>query len=220
MKGVAVQIGLRKTSEYYYLTQPNWKSQIHQQPEQFILPDEIYKDIDSWRYIGIDRDATSISLMIEKYGYNAEWVCAQIKNDDRTLAPIWDPISVPAEKRSHAWSLNVASIDLADLFRELKLKCIHTLMVDVDGAETPIFERYDWSIIPLHIQIELHPFGTKPNNHRYITRLFQSLNYEKVREHKFENDDCQAHFVYRGWFLDWSRSESDRLSKRGRRRKK
>ncbi len=193
-KGIAVQIGLRETSEYYYLTQPNWKSLIPRQSKQFILPDEVYEDIDTWKYIGIDRDPTSISLMIEKYGVDATWVCAHLQNTDRKLQKIWDAIGIPPEKRKN--HPRVAGISLSDLFFELSVRRVHTLMVDVDGAETPIFERYDWSVIPKHIQIELHPFGIKPNNRENIHALFESVGYEKVREYEFANGDYQTHFIH------------------------
>ena len=212
-EGIVVQIGLEQTAEMLYLTDPDWKQKNREQPE-VCVPDEIIEGIESWNYFGIDRDPTSIALMIDKYKSRGTWVCNNLKvGDDLKYASIWTRLHKHiqnAPSTQNRQFLRSVPVEMSDVFRHLYIHRIDVMVVDVDGVETCLFERYDWRIIPRFIHIELHPFGIDPYNRHNIRTLFEGQGYELAEEIRLDSHEksrgpswideyvYHASFIYRG----------------------
>ena len=125
--GTCIQIGLDFSAEMNYLSRDDWRNQIRKQVMDKRIPKSIYRDISSWRYIGVDSNKESVDKLKEQHS-DQEFICMKISNGS----------------------------DLRRLFEKVKVKEVDALIIDVEGAEYTIFNTYDGDIIPKFISIECH----------------------------------------------------------------
>ena len=58
--------------------------------------------------------------------------------------------------RSYGHEIFVPKIQLNTLFEHFGLESVDILMMDIEGTEFEVFEKYDWKIKPRQIYIEAH----------------------------------------------------------------
>lgn len=216
-KGFVVQIGLRDKAEMLYLTKPNWRQENHNRKSfkgdkdhepKIYIPDEIADGIESWQYFGIDQSPASIELMIKKYKDRGTWICNNLKvSGDPKYSCIWDEffyghiLGDPTTSNPHF--LKSAPVEMSDVFRSVYLWRIDALIIDIDGVESSLFDRYDWSLTPKFIHIELHPFAPmelNPHNRIHTRKLLESKGYELAEEIRL---DCHEQFRQPYWINEY-----------------
>ena len=153
---LCVQIGLAYECEYAFFVDKDWRTRVHEYFDYLSMPHipfEWYKTIDQgiWSYVGVDMNKESISFCAERYSYlsNFSLVHALIYRAD-------------FEQIEHDnWRVGELgqfddSISLFTLFERVGYP--NLLMMDVECAELPIIEGYDFEHKPEIVIIELHDF--------------------------------------------------------------
>ena len=190
-KGVCVQLGLEATCEYAYLvTESDWRNQIESGQELcHRIPEQVYRHVENWTYIGVDQDFVSISNRTQDYMRydDIHFVCCNLHNNqskdlagDLVTIRSYDPICDWIDGRLHL----VPSISFEKLYcgleKILGVSHIDVLAVDIEGSELNLFNPYEtppfpWIIVsPQYIAVEIH-------NMNPDTSLL-SLNSKKVRK--------------------------------------
>lgn len=149
--GHCIQIGIDRDAEYIFLTGSDWKVKLYNADQEWQLDPNIFSDISSWHFYGVDANPHSIACAAVKYrpleSENIVWCCACIDPAKEAFF-VGDfgfnqPICVPP-------------ITLDRLFESLALVDCDLLALDIEGGEYRIFEDYDWQIKPRVIKIEMH----------------------------------------------------------------
>ena len=126
-KGVCIQIGLDFTAEMNYLSRDDWKDQIGNQVVDKRIPEISYKDIESWRFIGVDSNQDSVDRLSEQYP-KQEFICADIK----------------------------IGSDLKKLMEDNNIDSIDVLVMDLEGEEYNVLNSYNKDILPKFLSVECH----------------------------------------------------------------
>jgi len=151
----AVQIGIDKYPELYYLALDNW-SENHQ-----ATGDHIYQNIpkdfgEKWKLYAVDMNPASIDIVQRLYPLKRiEYVCAALTDGE---SRVYENKANPHQQAmlSDDYEFHVAAITLRELFEGLGLKDVEVLMIDIDGFEYSVINSYDWSLKPKMIILEIH----------------------------------------------------------------
>lgn len=186
--GIAIQIGLHKTAEYSYLGFSDWRSRTPTD-ELKQVPDVIQKDIDRWRYIGVDACPKSVSGLVEHF-YNipsAVLVNAYVTGEANKLTKV-DIF------RNPPYFIKSISITLDQLVLSLCVNRIDVLAIDVEGDEVDMLLNYSFRIRPHFITVESHEkyylgeYGKVENHLRnmgYMLLCSVDTNEGNTREYQF-----------------------------------
>ena len=170
-KRKCLQIGLRRTAEFTYLCEPDWRVRMRDQAPYRQLPSELcdLEDQREWAYFGVEKDMYFIQYVAKNYkkyvdARQASFICTSIGLDrqlrDSLVFYTEDPKTGKAIKGECAF---IPSLSLDTLIRALGWTHLDVLAIDIEGDETLALETYSWSLKPKFLLVEAHdPFTFAP----------------------------------------------------------
>ena len=153
MIGTCIQLGIKDSPEYLYLTQPNWQSHTHKRGKVRWgqIPKSITNIVTDWEYIGVDADIASITQMIDAHPTQrsrVNWICAALSDKPEL-------VSVHSfYESSKKYQMQTTTLD--SLLESIAPKEITVLAMDLDGWEHRIFQNFSFKWKPKFIALEMH----------------------------------------------------------------
>ena len=139
MPKALVQIGLYRSCEYIYVTEPS-----PNMPKCYALPHEVADWSDEWHYYGVDMGTESIEFCKKQHANNprAHFIRATIYNKNTSHV-------------SGLWKDESGYTDLHDLFDQVA-ETVDVLVMDTENSEVEILQSYNWQQYPPCIILECH----------------------------------------------------------------
>lgn len=143
-----IQVGLLSTAEYAYLTEDASNT-----PANDCL---LFHSEDKWQYVGVEINPMACYKTAEKYTKkNRKFLCAGLgsKKEIRQVLVHRDsdtPII-----------MSIPVITINDLVRQLSIKSLDGIYIDIEGQEMEILRNYDWEFKPEFFGVEIHDFKEK-----------------------------------------------------------
>ena len=139
MPKALVQIGLYRSCEYIYVTEPS-----PNMPKMYAIPHEVADFSDEWHYYGVDMMPESIDFCSKQHADNprAHFIRATVYNKNMSHVPgLWEDES--------------GFVTLNDIFDQVT-ETIDVLVMDTENSEVSILQAYNWCQYPLCIILECH----------------------------------------------------------------
>lgn len=203
MIGNIVQIGVQHTAEYLPLAQAGeaWRDLDFGDKRRGLPSLDVFDDIESWAYYGIDSDPNSIVLMTQRYGDQASWILASVCGkpsarlikstnwffDDNVFKGIYAPV-----------------LSLEEIFESMGLDHVEMLILDIEGTEIELFDNYQFAVKPRFISVDIHGGeGYELSDGLGVVQIADDIenrllgvNYDCTQKTFYCRDTIICHFVY------------------------
>lgn len=139
MPKALVQIGLYRSCEYIYVTEPS-----PDMPNRYALPHEVADWSDEWHYYGVDMMVESIDFCRKQYAHNpkAHFIRATVYNKNMSHV-------------TGLWKDESGIVGLDDIFDQIA-ESVEVLVMDTENSEVEILRSYSWQHYPSCIILECH----------------------------------------------------------------
>lgn len=176
-----IQIGLLSTAEYSYLTNAD------PCPDSIGNKCLVFYSNDNWQYVGVEINPLFCYNTANKYrGQKRTFVCAGLGARSKIQR-----VNVPTDDNMHM-PMHSVVMTINDLVRQLNIKSLDGVYIDIEGQEMEILRNYDWEFKPEFFGVEVHDFKENgkalEDNAKEIQCILEGQGY-KISLKKNTNSD-------------------------------